>query len=290
MSSLCIKTNNEEIIKYLQNEFKDFNMLNIFYSTNEFKHYKNIIIHYKGIDTELFYTKLATILSYLVIDCYEEDIIKNILLSDYFYFENYEFDKIFSICQENIYDDNEFSIINRQMILFDIFYDYISQNHSIILTGFINFRLSDYKILLSKLIDFSVNEYIIEKEYLEFISLLKSYLKSQTPLVDKLHLVFLDHETLILDNSLNIVKIDKNIAKPKYFSDITFSDNDYILNTLINYIPKKIFIHLSVQNINCYEFINTLKLIFENRVEICNECNICNLYKRFSSSLYNNKK
>ena len=38
------------------------------------------------------------------------------------------------------------------------------------------------------------------------------------------------------------------------------------------------------------EFINTLKLIFENRVEICNECNICNLYKRFSSSLYTNKK
>ena len=37
MSSLCIKTNNENILKYLQNEFKDFNMLNVFYSCNEFK-------------------------------------------------------------------------------------------------------------------------------------------------------------------------------------------------------------------------------------------------------------
>ena len=71
MNSLCIKTNNEELLSYLQNEFKNFNMLNVFYSCNEFKHYKNIIIHYKGIDTELFYTKLATIFSYLVIEHFE---------------------------------------------------------------------------------------------------------------------------------------------------------------------------------------------------------------------------
>ena len=44
MSSLCIKTNNDEILKYLQNEFKDFNMLNVSFSSNEFKNYKNVII------------------------------------------------------------------------------------------------------------------------------------------------------------------------------------------------------------------------------------------------------
>ena len=32
MSSLCIKTNNEEILTYLQHEFSEFNMLNVFYS------------------------------------------------------------------------------------------------------------------------------------------------------------------------------------------------------------------------------------------------------------------
>ena len=29
MSSLCIKTNNDEILKYLQNEFKDFNIFKV---------------------------------------------------------------------------------------------------------------------------------------------------------------------------------------------------------------------------------------------------------------------
>ncbi len=41
MSSLCIKTNNDEILKYLQNEFKDFNMLNVSFSSNELLHFYN---------------------------------------------------------------------------------------------------------------------------------------------------------------------------------------------------------------------------------------------------------
>ena len=40
MSSLCIKTNNEDILTYLQNEFSDFNMLNVFYSKHEFNSVK----------------------------------------------------------------------------------------------------------------------------------------------------------------------------------------------------------------------------------------------------------
>ena len=73
MNSLCIKTNNDDILEYLQNEFSEFNMQNVSFSCNEFKLYKNIIIHYTGIDTELFYNKIATILSYLVIDYFETD-------------------------------------------------------------------------------------------------------------------------------------------------------------------------------------------------------------------------
>lgn len=284
MSSLCIKTNNDEILKYLQNEFKDFNMLNVFYSCNEFKHYKNIIIHYKGIDTELFYTKLATIFSYLVIDYFENDIIKNILLSNYFYFDNFEMEKILNLCEENICDSSEFSFQNRQILLFNAFYEYISSNHSIILTGFINFRLTEYRNLLNDLVDFSVNEYIIEREYLEFISLLRLYINSQIPLTPVLHLVVSSSGITILDENLNVVEINKNLLGPKYLSDVSFSENDYVLNTLLNLLPQKIFLHLVESSIDNFEFINTLKLIFENNIQICNDCSICNLYKNINSS------
>ena len=277
MSSLCIKTNNEDILKYLQNEFSDFNMLNVFYSCNEFKLYKNIIIHYKGIDTELFYNKLATIFSYMVIDYFESDIIKNILMTNYFYFDNTELSKIIDLCNENLCDD-EFSFQNRQLSLFNAFYDYITTNHSIVLSGFINFRLFEYRELLENLVDLSVNEFIIEREYLEFISLLKLYINSQASTNTTIHIVCNDFDTFLLNENLEIIDVDKDSLNAKYLSDVSFSNNDYILNTLLNILPQKIYIHL-VSPTNNLDFINTLQLVFENRIEICNDCNICNLYK-----------
>ena len=273
MSSLCIKTNNDEILKYLQNEFKDFNMLNVSFSSNEFKNYRNVIIHYKGTDFELFYTKLATILSYLVIEYFENSIIKTILISNYFYFDNYEIEKILKLCEENICDDYEFSFQSREMLLFDAFFDYISQNKTIILTGFINFRLTAYRTLLN------------EKEYLEFISLLKLYVNSQLPVTPIIHLVSLNLGILLLDENLNILELDKSNLNTKYLSDISFSDNDYVLNTLLNLLPRKLYLHLANNSPENFEFINTIKLVFENRIEICTDCDICNLYsKRITTS------
>lgn len=280
MSSLCIKTNNSEVLKYLQKEFKCFNMLNVSYSSNEFKNYKNVIIHYKGTDTELFYTKLATILSYLVIEYFESSIIKTILTSNYFYFENHEMNKILSLCEENIGDDFEFSFQSRELLLFDAFFNYITNNKVIILSGFINFRLTSYRTLLNKLVDFSVEEYIIEKEYLEFISLLKLYVNSQFPINNIVHLVSSNSGILLLDENLNIIKLDKNSLNTKYLSDISFSDNDYILNTLLNLLPKKLYLHVFDNPNSNFEFINTIKLVFENRIEICTNCDICNLYNK----------
>lgn len=282
MNSLCIKTNNDNILEYLKNEFSEFNMLNVFYSCNEFKSYKNIIIHYKGIDTELFYNKLATILSYLVIDEYETDIIKNILVSNYFYFDDFELIKILKICNENLCED-EYSLTNRQIALFDVFYDYITTHHSLVLSGFINFRLYDYREILENLVDFSVNEYIIEREYFEFISLIKLYINSQPPSFGNIHVICLDYDTILLDENLNNIDIDKNSLNAKYLSDVSFSENDYILNTLLNLLPKKIFLHVTSISPNL-DFINTLKLVFEDRITICTDCNICNLYKSLNIS------
>lgn len=279
MSSLCIKTNNEKILKYLENEFKDFNMQNIRYSCNKFKYYKNIIIHYKGIDKELFYTKLATIFSYLVIDFFENDIITNILTSNYFYFEDGELDKIIDLCDENVCDDNEFSFQSRQLLLFDAFYEYISTHNSIILSGFINFRLFNYRNLLENLVDFSVSEYIIEREYLEFISLLRLYINSQVPKNSIVHVVVLEFNTILLDKDFNNIEIDKNSLNAKYLSDVSFSNNDYILNTLINLLPQKLVLHIVSHSPSNSDFIKTLKAIFENRIEVCYDSNICNLYK-----------
>ena len=75
----------------------------------------------------------------------------------------------------------------------------------------------------------------------------------------------------------NIISIDDSSLNSKYLSDITFSSNDYALNTLLTLLPEKIYIHV-IDNVQD-EFINTIKLIFDNRVYICNDCNLCKIYR-----------
>lgn len=76
-----------------------------------------------------------------------------------------------------------------------------------------------------------------------------------------------------------LINVDKNALNAKYLSDVSFSNNDYILNTLLNLLPQKIYLHL-ISPLSNLDFINTLQLIFENRIEFCHDCSICNLYKR----------
>lgn len=277
MKSLCIKTNHSNLLNYLLNELKNIELKNICFSENEFKIYKNIIIHYHGNDESLFLSKISSILSLLVIDELEEILLKRSIIHNYFYFNHKEREEILSNCFELMTDDFSNIFDQKFKILHTIFYDFLSSHKSIILDGFINFRLKDYLSLLDEFVNSAVNYFVIEKEYLEFISLLKLYINSQNYGCELVHIVFSSRESILLDENKNIIIVNDEIFKAKILSDISFSLNDYILNSLLTLLPKKIYIHL----IDGYmdEFVNTLQLVFENKVNLCTDCNICNLYK-----------
>ena len=286
MKSLCIKTNDSNLLNYLLTELKNINLKSICFSENEFKIYKNIIIHYTGVDESLFFSKIASILSSLVIDELEESILKRLIIQNYFYFDFDERQKILDICFDIISEDSKDLFDKKFNTLYDTFYSFISTNKSIILNGFINFRLKKYLCILDDVVSEAVNSYVIEKEYLEFISLLKLYIKSQDYGCDIVHIIFSDEESLLLDKDKNLIVVTDNVFKPKILSDISFSSNDYILDSLLTLLPKEIYIHIINGFID--EFINTLQLVFENRVHLCTDCDICNLYKNNKKT--NNKK
>ena len=140
--------------------------------------------------------------------------------------------------------------------------------------------------ILDDIVTDSVNQYIVNKEYLEFISLLKLYIKSQNSTCSFVHLIYLENESFLLNENKELINISKEAFNTKYLSDISFSSNDFILNTLLSLLPKKIYIHLS--NYSQDEFINTLQNIFENKICICHDCEICELYKNNKNSIDSN--
>ena len=278
MQSLCIKTNSINIINYLIEEFSKLNLDNLIISSKSFKVYDNVIIHYLSSNNNIFFDCVSIILSNTIIKFYEPVSIKKELNKNFLYFSNKEKKRILELYLNENKKKSHLSNEKYNLLYFSIF-NYITKNHSIILNGFYNFRLYNYHQKLSEILDISVNNYLIEREYFEFINILKLYINSNYPLTPQINLIFLKKQIKVLDCNNNILNIkQENSFNAKFLSDISFSENDYILNYLLNALPRKIIIHIS-KNID-YEddFLNTLKLIFENKIEICTDCTICSSF------------
>lgn len=275
MKSFCIKNNNNIILNYLLNEVTNINLDDTYISKNSFKYYENIIIHYTGKNEKLFIFKLSEILTNCIIEFYEKNIVKRIINSDFFYFDTKERSMIYSNCMEILELKDTKDLLERRKKIFSCLYDYILEHKFFILDGFVNFRLFEYNSLLAEVVDTSVNKFVIDKEYKEFIELLRSYINSQKCKSDTIHLIYGSGEPILLDNMQNLIMYNNEINQYKYLSDITFSSKDYCLNALLNLLPKKIIVHEIIEE---DEFIETLKLIFQNRLMICKECNICKTF------------
>lgn len=280
MKSIALKTNNSQVLEYLLKEISSFDLDNIYFSYKEFRHYKNIIIHYKGTDNEIFINKLSTLLSFFVIYEFEETFLKDIIFKNYFYFSRSEREIILNNCFDIMVDSTKY-LKNKFNVLFSLFKKYLLNNRNVFLSGFIDFRLNKYYDILNSIVDEAVNGFIIEKEYKEFISLMRVYINSQKNNSAIVHIIYSNNFTIMLDENKNVIETSKDIFNTKFLSDISFSTNDYILNTLLELLPSKIYIHL-IDNV-ANEFINTLNLIFEDRITICTDCDICNLYKKIST-------
>lgn len=276
MKSLCIKTNNKKAINYLLDSLNKIDLKDVYFSCHKFSIYNNIFIHYKGTDENLFFSNISNILSFLILDIYEDNITKNILQKEYFYFDRFEQDIVLDKFYENRLESIEdFEI--KENILFEAFYSFFKSSNSSVccklyLKGFITFRLKKYIDELEASIDSSVNQYLVEKEYQEFVSLLKIYINSEGYHSDLVHLIYKNSsknmDSILLDNNRNVIDTSINLLGAKYLSDISFSSSDMILNTLLNLLPRRIFVHLSDED-DEDEFVETLEAIFEDRVVVC---------------------
>ena len=209
---------------------------------------------------------ISEIITNCILYFYEPLLLKKILNFNFFYFDSYEQDHIKENCLKYISQQEIQNIKYRKNEIYTEVLKYIIENKYMILDGFVSFRLENYLYTLEEIVDYNVNEYVIEKEYTEFINLLKMYVDSKPPESSTIYLVYCNGESVLLNKNKDLIDLNENITNAKYLSDISFSSNDYALNALLSLLPAKIEIHLVGDE---DEFINTLKLVFRNRVSIC---------------------
>lgn len=183
---------------------------------------------------------------------------------------------------ENEFYDKNIEVphkVNKKAKILYKLMDFMSENYNINVNGFVKFRIKGYCEEINELLDKVIEEYMMEKEYREFIKLLKYFVNIQESKIDFLNILVDKKGKYHFYDKFNNIINDKYIKE--LIDDLVDADlnyDDLLISTLITIAPKKICIH-NTSNIKNSEIFETIKNIFDKRIYICNNCRICNLNK-----------
>ncbi|QYR20473.1 putative sporulation protein YtxC [Paenibacillus sp. sptzw28] len=153
---------------------------------------------------------------------------------------------------------------------------FLAVNTRIHLDGFVTFRLASYWEELREVAAFAVDEYMMDKQYQEFISLLKYFVRIQEvklPIVHVLHRG--GSEFALYDEQFQLLEAapaDRIVAE---MLESEMNMEDMIVSTLITVAPHQIVIHTRHPEL---QVMRTLETIFEQRVQLCVECSRCSFF------------
>ncbi len=228
----------------------------------------------------LFKHHAAKAIAEIIIENWEKKLIKKIIWKNYNYFKEIEKNKIYKFAKTILKDENfldKKNIVyqtNRKNHVKNKINDYLNTNNEIVIEGFIKFRLKEYFMELEDIVDRAVDEFLMEKEYKEFIKLLKYFVEIQEPKKEFIHVILNRKKFDIFDKNLKTLNKDflEDFAFEGSENDICY--DDLLISVLITIAPKQIIVHR--KNNNFKEAIDTIKKIFEGKVIICKGCKICN--------------
>lgn len=223
----------------------------------------------------LFRNYLANIITDLIMNPVTKTFMNRILKTKYQYFD----EKDAQVITENAYaylhtlkeSGDMANPSNRHNMVFKEVSQYLLHNSNLYLEGFLRFRLKDYFREVTDAVEKAVDNFLMEKEYREFIQLLRYFVEIQEPRIDEVHvLVQSKQEIYFLDEVNQPVKPDQiNTVLHDLEQEVEYED--WLLSALITIAPRKIVLHLSADS----DMVQTILSVFEPRVFICDGCPMC---------------
>lgn len=294
MQFLCIGVNDsaEPMKDHLNKELKVLDKYNIGYRVNivvDSESSTSLICNVDGenalldkhsqVCNELMLCISNALADYIIKE-YEEKLILRIINSNYCYFTSGEKKEILSLTYSIINNQdknflNSLFQIRRRNIIVRKLMEYFEYCDTVIVDGFVNFRLKDYIKDLEELVDKAVDDFLMEREYKEFIRLLRYFVDIQEPKFNIIHIVVgYDNKYILLDEDKREIT---NECIQEFMNDIPGGEinyDDLLVSSLITMAPRKIIIHGS-KSFRNKELLETIKNVFWGKVGICTECNLC---------------
>lgn len=161
------------------------------------------------------------------------------------------------------------------------FADYLEQNSALNLEGFLTFRLKDYVADLERSVDAAVDEFMLDREYREFVRLLRYFVDVQVPKIPSAHVLLSESGRFeICDEGMNALP-GEFAADFRYASeDGEVNLDDLLVSSLITAAPAEIVIHAREAALEMPS-VRTVRQVFGERLRTCTGCPACEPVRDF---------
>jgi len=221
---------------------------------------------------EIINLYVSNILYRIVIDNYRKKEMFEFLTDNYFFLKQHEIfeveDEIVKVLKYEETTKNEDSIycLNRINSMVEKIRDCISEKQEINIDGFITFRMRKLRGDIEKIIDKVVERYMVEKEYKEFVKLLKYFVEIQECKIEEINIIIEENNNYIIKNREGkdlYYDFLKEITAEQ--GRIELNIEDVLISGLITSAPKNIIIY-GKENCTNKEFLDTIENVFGDKV------------------------
>ncbi|MFZ5597512.1 MAG: putative sporulation protein YtxC [Bacillota bacterium] len=223
---------------------------------------------------------VADILSDLIMHKWQKVMLVDIIRENYYYFGEEERETIFNNALtylENGEAGGSNSIIwmRKKRKIQSRIKEYLGGCNLIMIEGFIRFRLKEYIKELRDAADKAVDDFLLDREYKEFIQLLKYFVDIQDSRTDVVNVVVKSGGKFVLFDGQHR-RINSSYLEG-IIVDLTETEVNYedlLISALITIAPREIIFHAGKSGVPP-STMETIGSIFSNRVTLCGGCDLC---------------
>ena len=240
---------------------------------------------------EIINMYVSNILYRIVIENYRKKEMFEFLTDNYFFLKQNEIleieNEIMKVLKCEDLNDKEGSVycLNRINSIINKIQECISENQEINVDGFLTFRMRKLRKEIEEVIEKVIEMYMVEKEYNEFVKLLKYFVNIQECKIEEVNIII---------NEDNKYKVEDKEGRDLYKDflkeltgdekDLEVNIEDILISGLITSSPENIVIH-GKENCNNKEFLETIENVFGNKVRYCDKIDECIEIKNMSKNV-----
>lgn len=226
----------------------------------------------RHLDEIVLYNNLSNLVQDIIVEIYIDQVINDRVIKICSDYSTSEKKDIVSFVHQMLLDTNNY--VKERIKINDEICDYLMEHNSLLIDGYIEFRLRDYLYIIDISIEKAILDLETEKEYMEFLNMLHYFVDIQEPKYELVNVIVKDDDYIILDLDNNVIEdgLLEDMESELLYGDI--GKVDLLISSLIVISPNKLIIH--VKDIEKeQQLVDITSEIFKDRVKFCQGCEQC---------------